>query len=543
MGLTISKKLVELMGGSIGVDSKKGEGSRFYFTALFGIGSEKESNNSVPDSLQDLCFLVVDDNHITREIIAGYLKQLRFEVQKVDSGIKAIELLKAGQQRFDIIMMDWQMPDKDGISVTRTIRQDAGIATQPKIIITSAFDRDTLPKLIEKEDIDGYLTKPVTPSSLFDSVMQVYGNTSNKLQLKQSKKNSLKSGTLGAKLLVVEDNEINQQVAKEMLENNGIEVSVASNGKEAIDILKNKSEDFDGVLMDIQMPIMDGLATTKIIRQDDRFSELPIIAMTANAMTQDVQLCLETGMNDHISKPIDVEDLFAKINRWIIAKNPSKKTTGDSEKRSGKKHLSKEDFSGIPNLNVSRALKRFGGQIEVFSKILQQFANSRQSMGSDLLAAVKKEDYKSAEFIAHTLRGVTGNIGADSLASELEALESQIKQSQPDMQGVLAIKDALDSLVTHIRSVLDQETSGEGKGGFVKDDPILLLCEIDNIIISLEDEEQDVLVQLQHLRDEVIDESTKDWIKSICGEVSNHKYNRALTLTNELKLKLQEECG
>jgi two-component system sensor histidine kinase/response regulator len=449
LGLAISKKLTKLMNGEINVESKLGEGSNFYFTAIFGPSEKQPRREIVPRLLSNLNVLVVDDNEITREILTNYLKSFKFNVDIACNGEDALAQVKKTPSAFNLILMDWRLPGIDGIEAARQIRIDDSLSHQPKIVITSAFGRDVLAQLVEEAELDGYLVKPLTPSSLFDAIMQVFGESDSPSRAILHSDQLAQQCLFGAQLLLVEDNEINQQVAKELLENSGINATIANNGQEAIDLLVASPDFFDGVLMDIQMPIMNGITATKILRKNPLFKKIPIIAMTANAMQSDIDQCLSAGMDAHIGKPINVKDFFEKLNHWIQASNPKipESYLTSMEPLQSSSLLTKDEIPNIPRLETKVALDRMGGNISVYKKVLEKFMHSQSSVSGEIKAALEENNIEQAKLLIHSLKGVSGNIGASCLYQQTEHLETLIKQQ--------AVTDtALDEMDNELVQVL-----------------------------------------------------------------------------------------
>ncbi len=321
LGLTISKKLVEMMGGEIKVKSKLGEGSSFYFTAAFGRYSPGKEKVFVPSmDIMGIPVLVVDDNQTSREVLKNILVSLTFEVGVASSGQEALAALeKASEEKpYELLIIDWEMPGMNGLETAQQIKTHPRIHKTPIIIMGSICEREDIIRQIEETGINGFLTKPVNISTLFNTIMEIFGKSSGtkfpSLVKLDQKKEAVKKIS-GAEILLVEDNEINQEVAKGLLESVGLIVKIANNGLEATEMIK--AVKFDGVLMDIQMPGMDGYEATKVIRSDFHFKTLPIIAMTASALIEDQKKCLAAGMNDHIPKPINPQDLFSTLAKWI----------------------------------------------------------------------------------------------------------------------------------------------------------------------------------------------------------------------------------
>ena len=328
LGLTISKRLVNMMGGEIWVESEAGKGSEFIFTAKFGLARKFSRRHLEPSvDLRGMRVLVVDDNASSREILQSLLETMSFEVTVAASAEEGIaELEKEAKSRpYKLVVMDWKMPGMDGIKASALIKKHPSLPQKPKIIIATAYGREEVMQKSEKVGVDGFLLKPVGQSVLFDSIMIAFGKEAPEgeavARVSGSDEEELRK-IRGAMVLLAEDNEINQQVAEEILQQAGLVVRIANNGKEAVEMVR--AGNFDVVLMDIQMPVMGGFEATQEIRRDERFKDLPIIAMTAHAMAGDREKSIEAGMNDHVTKPIDPDQLISALVKWI---KPGKRET------------------------------------------------------------------------------------------------------------------------------------------------------------------------------------------------------------------------
>jgi len=460
LGLTVCRRLVELMGGDIWLDSEPGIGTTFTFTVWLGIGQQKGSGRVVPDRLTTLRALIVDDNPAAREIIDDLLKEVVSETDAVASAPEALAAIKQADSDvpFDIVFMDWRMPGMDGLEAARALKAELSLKHAPAIVMVTAFGRDEVREEAERLHLDGFLVKPVTRSMLVDVLVSVFADASNQAAAVAS---ATAEGIqlTGLRVLLVEDNDINQQIAVELLEGVGAKVDVASNGRIAVDTLFGGPipPPYDVVLMDLQMPVMDGHQATSKIRSDPRFT-LPIYAMTAHATLEERDFCLSNGMSGHIAKPIDPALLFDTLSK-VPRRTPEVVIAGTGAAEAVD---APPELPLIDGLDCADGLRRVGGNNNLYVKLLRQFASQQADDAGQILAALATNDIESATRLAHTLKGVAGNLGAGKLQHTAAAVETLLRDGAPadsTKQALEQLAGVLDPLVARLRAALEMNTT------------------------------------------------------------------------------------
>jgi two-component system, sensor histidine kinase and response regulator len=432
LGLAISSRLVELMDGTLGVKSAPGEGSTFTFTARFVCGRPLQPRQ-IEEDLRNLRVLVVDDNPIAREILLEDCRRFGWDGVAVDSGTAALAAQQAAHAAgdpFGLVLMDWKMPGMDGLEAARRMRAHTDSANPCVIMIVTAFSREAVFDQASQAGVQAVLSKPVTASQLLDAVANAHAPVDTRPTALQTA-----NRLAGLRLLVVEDNAINQDVARGILEGEGAVVSLANDGRAAVDMVSGAPQAFDVVLMDMHMPEMDGLEATRRLRADPQFATLPIVAMTANAMAVDRQKCMDAGMNDHVAKPLDVDLLVRTILHWSVASPHAAAVPAPWREDA-------PPLPALPGIDVDGALHRFGGDSRRYKKMLLRMAADFADAPARVAAALAMGGLAEAEHLSHSLQGVAGNLGATKLHHAARTATEAIRNTRPTAGPLAALAAA-----------------------------------------------------------------------------------------------------
>jgi two-component system, sensor histidine kinase and response regulator len=517
LGLVICKRLVELMGGEIGCESTLGQGALFWFELPLYL-----SQADLPTHVEDKAFfrhlrvLVVDDNTLSRTLICRHLEPFGMKVVEASSGEESLDLadraVEAGTP-FDLVLMDWLMPGMGGVEAARHIKARA-VDAPPKIILISAYDYpDDEPGLISAR-----LIKPVSPSTLMDTVVRVFSRLPAPPVQASAAADGPDQALAGRRLLVVEDNEINQLVAREVLEDAGCVVVMANNGLEALERLRQQS--FNAVLMDVQMPVMDGYTATRAIRANPQWADLPVIAMTANALESDRSDALAAGMNDHVSKPLDIDNLFVVLRTWLGPRTDQ----------------GRDDPNAAPGpmvFRMDKALRQLVGNMTLYRRLLERFRQDEADFPSRLRHVLDDQDPVTALRMTHTLKSVSGTLGAEILWQTAKALERALAEGLP-RQRVDALLVAVESALAEAVAYIDAQassTAGDADAPVSLEEAGALLSRLRRLVA---DDDVDAIAVAETLAGRLLGTVHQDAAQRICQTLAAYDFHAAGTRAAEL---------
>ncbi len=545
LGLAISQSLIEMMGGEIKVESTFGKGSSFIFTANFGLSKKIESAVQLPNlDLRGLPVLVVDDSATAREIMQHLAESFTFNVELATNGKEALERVRRADQTdapFKLVFMDWKMPGMDGIEVSRQIKKGMNLNTPPKVVMVTAYDRDEMLLQMGNVKVEGFLSKPVSNSTLLDAAMVAMGYEEPK---PHKGRNDIGLDTVaairGARILLVEDNEINQQVATELLELAQMVVTTAENGLNAVN--KVKEESYDAVLMDVQMPVMDGYTATREIRMDPSYNDLPIIAMTANAMAGDRDKCLDAGMNDHVSKPVDPQEMYNALARWI--KPGERDVPVELQQRLAEFEPAGEEPSiELPGFDVESAIARMGGSTRAYRKTLAKVVEAESDAMDRIAKSLDEGEQEAAVRGAHTLKGVAGNIGATALqaaAGELEEVLSTGEGTHPN-ELMSRAKQSLDEALGAIKIALQTGVEVGAVSDPGRTTEIDVIGELKALAERIENFDSTAEEAVEEFLQKVSESTLRDSLGQLQTHLGNYDFETAASLLDEIVKRYPDE--
>lgn len=531
LGLSICKRLVHMMDGEIGVESEESTGSTFWFTAKFLLPENAQKKRYIlPKKLQNLKVFIVDDNETARIVLSEYCSDLHFIVETFSSGEQVIhrlmDIAQTAESNPDIILMDWKMPGWSGLVTSQKILNEKAITPKPKIIMISSYSGDELERESKSIGLDSYLMKPVSRSMLHDAILSIFNKEIGVENNKHSKIIAPKEleKIKGARVLLIEDNEINQQIARELLEEEGFLIDIADDGNMGLDMIK--SETYDLVFMDLQMPIMDGFKTTSEIRKFLDKDQLPIIAMTADAMEGTKEEVLRTGMNHYITKPIDPDAIFNVMIEFI---KPAK---GD------------EYMLKLNGINTEQGLYRVNGNEKLYKKVLLLFLDKNRNIMDDIIKAINNNELETAHHLVHSLKGVSGNIGAMTLYELSKSVEEHLKFS-----GIDIPQDKLKTLETELIKVIksiealndnkeDEEFLKDSSKKLSKNDLISL---VDEIYLLVNKDLAVAMLKVEELKTATHGTDWDDKIRKISNNLDIFNIDEATDQLEQLKEDLTEE--
>lgn len=464
LGLTISRRLINLMQGDMGMTSSLGQGSTFYIELALPVQKAQDISHHqlLLKKLEGIRILAVDDNLSTREMLYEMLRSYGMNAKVSRSGEQALELIHQAvieQAPYDVVLVDWRLPGMDGLSLVERVQREIDKEHRPEMILATGYYAEELAEKAKQVGARDFITKPYTTSTLARVISSaVFRTRQEELTQSPHYTSSVDQALANAPLLVVEDNEINQHVAREMLESHGFLVDIAEHGEEAVRMVQEKP--YAVVLMDIQMPIMDGYKAAEMIRQQYSYQQLPILAMTANAMSGDMERSLAAGMQGHIPKPIDEQLLLSQINKWAVP-GPYERIAKPIITEASKPESSRR-YPQVKGIDFEGALNRLNHNVDLYTRLVNQLVAQYRQSAMTVSEFISKGKYEEAKRYFHTLKGASANLGLNNLHKKAGVLEQAVSDGDigavadqiMGLEGMLdiaeqAVQDLLLVLTTH----------------------------------------------------------------------------------------------
>lgn len=555
LGLTISKSIIELMSGEISCQSETGKGTTFAFNIIVDKVDVPRSTSEVQKTA-NLNVLIVDDNEISLSVLSNLVSQLGWAVTTASNATSALEILQESikhDQTFDLALIDWNMPEKTGMELVKDIRGHFSSDDMPILVMVTAYARKMLSQ-IDNRDVEdllnAFIAKPVTKTMLLDLAAGVFGDT--KGTLTNLKIDNLKLN--GFRILLVEDNETNQFIAKNLLESQGAEITLASEGEEAWQILSAQKLEFDLVLMDIQMPGWDGYRAAKEIRTEKRFDDLPILAMTANILASDKKKCFEAGMNGHIGKPFELIQLVQEILRLVKKTDRvlSKRSNAEKVKLLTAESVSKEEpqepkseilalIKDKMNVDVQTSLHRFGGSENLYVQSLNMFISDLEKYEREIKYLGESIVFETIKPILHTLKGTSALLGLEdlsALALECEKKSSLLSGKSVNSEPIASLLGLMVSIKQALESVLLPTLEVE-KNAHVPSDVSINIGLLQKLRQELESSNMRAIDIFQELK-QSISSYSEDVAKVLELHISKLQFKDALVELEKIEKQLSE---